>query len=61
MRALPKINYLSPEAYLLGENDCIDGIKYEYVNGQVYAMAGASREHNLVAGNFFLSLGIHLK
>lgn len=61
MTTLPKIDYLSPEAYLLGENDRIDGIKYEYVNGQVYAMAGASRAHNLVAGNFFLSLGIHLK
>lgn len=24
-------------------------------------MAGASREHNLVAGNFFLNLGVHLK
>lgn len=36
------VGYLSPEAYLLGENDRVDGIKYEYVNGQVYAMAGAS-------------------
>ncbi len=61
MSALAKGNYLSPEAYLLGENDRIDGIKYEYVNGQVYAMAGASRAHNIVAGNFFLSLGNHLK
>lgn len=61
MSALAKIDHLSPEAYLLGENDRMDGVKYEYVNGQVYAMAGASRAHNLVAGNFFLSLGIHLK
>lgn len=61
MSALATAHYLSPEAYLLGENDRSDGIKYEYINGQVYAMAGASRAHNLVAGNFFLSLGNHLK
>lgn len=61
MSALAKIGYLSPEAYLLGENDRVDGIKHEYVNGQVYAMAGASRAHNIVAGNFFLNLGNHLK
>lgn len=61
MSALPKTTPISPEAYLLGENDRVDGIKYEYVNGMIYAMAGASRAHNLVAGNFFLSLGNHLK
>lgn len=61
MSVLPKPHYLSVEAYLLGENDRPDGIKYEYVNGQTYARAGASREHNIVAGNFFLSLGLHLK
>lgn len=61
MSALTKPTYLSPEDYLLGENDRPDGLKYEYVNGQTYLMAGASRGHNLVAGNFFLSLGLHLK
>lgn len=61
MSPLTKPTYLSPEDYLLGENDRPDGLKYEYVNGQTYLMAGASRGHNLVAGNFFLSLGLHLK
>lgn len=61
MNALPKIDYLSPEAYLLGENDRADNTKYEYVNGQVYAMAGASRAHNIVAGEFFALLRNHLK
>lgn len=61
MSALPKFDYLSPEAYLLVENDRLDGIKYEYVNGQVYAMAGASRAHNIVAGEFFAILRNHLK
>ena len=43
MGALPKSSYVTPEEYLLGENDRPDGQKYEYVNGQIYAMAGASR------------------
>lgn len=61
MGALPKSSCVSPEEYLLGENDRPDGQKYEYVNGQIYAMAGASRGHNLLAGNFFLALALHLR
>lgn len=61
MSALPKTAWLSPEQYLLDENDNASGIRHEYANGQVYAMAGASRSHNIVTGNFFLSLGNHLK
>ncbi|KOR33023.1 hypothetical protein TI05_03555 [Achromatium sp. WMS3] len=61
MNAVSKYQLISPEAYLLSENDSTSGVKYEYVDGQVYAMAGASREHNIIAGNFFLSLGTHLK
>lgn len=61
MSVLAKSTFISPAEYLLGENDRTDGIKYEYVNGQVYAMAGASRNHNRVTGNFFLSLALHLR
>jgi len=61
MEAAEKLDYISPEAYLQTENDRIDDIKCEYANGYVYAMAGASRNHNLVAGNFFLNLGMHLR
>lgn len=53
--------YLSPEQYLLDENDNASGIRHEYVNGQVYAMAGASRGHNRIAGRFFLRLSTHLE
>lgn len=61
MSALPQARYLSPEQYLLEENDNPSGIRREYVNGQTYAMAGASRGHNRVAGRFFLRLANHLE
>lgn len=61
MNPVPKLTFISPEDYLLGENDRADGEKYEYVNGEIYAMADASRGHNRVAGNFFVSLSLHLK
>lgn len=44
--------------YLEGEQST--EVKHEYVNGMVYAMGGASREHNLVAGNLFAALHVHL-
>lgn len=61
MSILAKPTYLSPEDYLLGENDRPDGIKYEYMNGQVYAMAGASRGHNQVSMTFAALLFNHLR
>jgi Uma2 family endonuclease len=52
MGALEKTNYISPEEYLLSENKRPDdGIKYEYTNGQMYLMAGASRGHNRASMN----------
>lgn len=43
--------YLSPEEYLQGE--ILSETKHEYLEGQVYAMAGASRNHERIAGNVF--------
>lgn len=40
---------LSVEEYLAGERD--SEIKHEYVDGQVFAMAGASLRHNLICTN----------
>ena len=40
---------ISPDDYLTGEND--GTWRHEYVNGEVYAMAGASRRHNMISGN----------
>lgn len=61
MNTLPKFDYISPEQYLLEENDNPNDVRREYVNGQIYAMAGASRGHNRVVGRFSLRLATHLE
>jgi Uma2 family endonuclease len=43
--------HYTPEEYLALERKA--GCKSEYVNGQIIAMTGASRIHNLIAGNFY--------
>ncbi len=45
---------ISVEDYLEGEEG--SDIKYEFINGEVYAMAGASDNHNRIAGNLFAAL-----
>lgn len=54
MSALKNVPYLSEEQYL--QNEMLSSVKHEYVDGQIYAMAGASEKHNLIAGNIFSSL-----
>jgi Uma2 family endonuclease len=45
--------------YLAGEE--ISDVKHEYIGGTVHAMAGASNQHNAIAVNCLLSLGIQLR
>ena len=40
--------------YLAGEQQASE--RHEYVNGYVYAMAGASKRHNRIAGNIYRAL-----
>ena len=47
------------EDYLSGE--LRSETRHEYMGGSVYAMAGASEEHNAVAGNLFAALHAHLR
>lgn len=62
MGALPKTLFVSPEEYLFYENDRADhGEKCEYLNGQIYMMAGASRNHNRISMNMATALSNHLK
>ncbi len=53
------VPYISPEEYLRLERQ--SEYKSEYVNGEIFAMTGASRKHNLVAGNIFRELSQQLK
>ena len=36
-------------------------LKHEYIDGHVYAMSGASRNHRILCGNFFSLLHAHLQ
>lgn len=51
-------NRLTPDAYLANERR--SGLKSEYFAGQVFAMAGASRKHNLILTNAVRILGNQL-
>lgn len=51
--------YLSPEEYLDIERRA--EFKSEYFDGVIYAMAGGSERHNLIAGNLVTELNICLR
>ncbi|MGC1395566.1 MAG: Uma2 family endonuclease [Coleofasciculaceae cyanobacterium] len=59
MIASPQQPYLTPEEYLNIEEQ--NPIKHEYIDGQIYAMAGASDAHVTIAGNLFALLRSHLR
>ena len=50
-------DYLSVEDYLAGERKSEQ--RYEYVEGKVYARAGASTNHNRIAGNLYALIWNH--
>ena len=50
---------ISQHEYLAGER--ISDIKHELINGQVYAMAGASINHQRLCANVSREFGVHLK
>ncbi len=50
---------LTPQQYLARERQA--ETKSEYLRGEMFAMAGASREHNLIAGNVNRELGSQLR
>lgn len=53
-RAKPKQTYYTYEAYLDLEQE--EGLRYEYHNGEVFAMAGGTQAHNRICQNFILQL-----
>ena len=52
-------DWVTPEEYLEGER--VSDIRHEYVNGRVYAMAGASDDHDRISGNIYRELGNALR
>lgn len=48
------ITYISPEEYLKRERQA--EYKSEYLNGEIFAMSGASRKHNLLTTNLSRTL-----
>lgn len=57
MSAQPK-RLITPEEYLAIERDV--EAKHEFYRGEMFAMGGASREHNLITGNAGASLHAQL-
>jgi Uma2 family endonuclease len=58
MAAQPK-TYISVADYLAGER--MSDIKHEYHAGEVFAFAGGSEEHNLIAANVLATLHTQLR
>ena len=54
-----RIVRVSVEDYLAGEREA--ETRHEYVDGELFAMGGASREHNTISFNLAASLGPHLR
>ena len=59
MIATPQSSNLTPEEYL--QLEAVSDIKHEYIDGEVYAMAGATDTHVTIAGNIFALLLSHLR
>ncbi|MDB9374944.1 Uma2 family endonuclease [Nodularia sphaerocarpa] len=53
------LNILTIAEYIEAEKS--SDIRHEYIAGQVFAMAGASEEHNLISGNIYNILRSHLR
>lgn len=53
-------NLMSPAEYLEMERTSLD-IKHEFFNGEVFAMVGASRNHNRINVNLTKKLGINFE
>lgn len=59
MSALPEHRRITPEAYIALEREA--HIKHVYYNGEIFAMTGASRRHNLIVGNIAASFVFQLR
>jgi len=58
-QAICKTAYVSEQDYLEAEK--ISDVKHEYFDGEIFAMAGGSKTHQLLTGNIFGEIRNHLK
>ena len=54
-----KYNNISPDEYLAVERAALE--KHEYYQGEVFAVSGASLQHNVIFSNLFTDIGNKLK
>jgi Uma2 family endonuclease len=59
MIAIPDYSFITADEYINLEEH--SPIKHEYIDGQVYAMAGSTDTHNIIAGNLFTLIRNHLR
>jgi Uma2 family endonuclease len=59
MRATNLNPYLTPEEYLAKDRQSEE--RYEYYDGQIYAMTGSSHEHDFIVGDMFTDINLHLR
>ncbi len=58
MSASPAVTFITIEDYLAKEEAALE--KHEYYKGEVFAMAGASINHNRIVRNALLEIGNYL-
>ncbi|HEY0969717.1 MAG TPA: Uma2 family endonuclease [Gemmatimonadales bacterium] len=59
MSSASRASFVTTEEYLALERAATE--KSEYVNGQIHALSGASREHNLIATNLIREIATQLR
>lgn len=59
MSALPQYHQMTESEYLTFERE--NSIRHEYIDGEVFAMSGASEAHNLICGNLITTLNMQLR
>ncbi len=59
MATAESIRLISEAEYLA--NEALSEVRHEFVDGYVYAMTGASNNHNLIATNVLVAFANHLK
>src|SRR5260370_23832412 len=56
---MPVRRLFTPDEYLIIERRA--EFKSEYLDGEIFAMSGATSVHNRIAGNVFMEVGLQLK